>query len=69
MTKYQNGEQDRRISELESKIDTVFKHIAKTNEEMGSVKNDVAWLKRFFFIIASASIGGLIVSLLNLIIK
>ena len=33
------------------------------------VKNDVSWLKQFFWLIATASIGGLIMGVLNLIVK
>ncbi len=65
---YQNQEQDRRISDIEKKMDAVFGHIANTNEEMGEIKTDVSWLKRFFWIVATASIGGLIAALLNLLI-
>jgi hypothetical protein len=66
--KYQNQEQDRRICELEKKMDAVFEHIAKTNEELGAIKSDVSWLKKFFWIVATSAIGGLIVALLNLLI-
>ncbi len=66
--KYQNQEQDRRIVDLEKKMDAVFGHIAKTNEEMGHIKTDVGWLKKFFWVVASASVGGLIATLLNLLI-
>ncbi len=66
--KYQNKEQDRRIGELERKMDAVFEHIAKTNEEMGHIKTDVVWIKKFFWIITTASIGGLIGALINLLI-
>ena len=65
---YQNQEQDRRIGDLEKKMDAVFGHISKTNEEMGHIKTDVGWIKRFFWIVATASIGGLIGALLNLLI-
>jgi len=65
---YQNKEQDRRIGDLERKVEVVLGHIAKTNEEMGQIKTDVSWLTRFFWIVATASIGGLIAALLNLII-
>jgi hypothetical protein len=65
---YQNQEQDRRIGDLEKKMDAVFGHISKTNEEMGQIKADVSWLTRFFWIVATASIGGLIAALLNLIV-
>jgi hypothetical protein len=65
---YQNQEQDRRICDLEKKMDAVFDHIATTNEEMGQIKTDVSWLTRFFWIVATASIGGLIGALINLIV-
>lgn len=65
---YQNKEQDRRIGDLEKKMDGVFGHIAKTNEEMGHIKTDVSWIKRFFWIVATSAIGGLIAALLNLLI-
>ena len=66
--KYQNQEQDRRLGELEKKMDAVFSHIAKTNEEMGKVCIDMAWLKRFFWIIATASISGLMAIVFNVIL-
>lgn len=65
---YQNKEQDRRICELEKKMDAVFGHIAKTNEEMGKIASDVDWLKRFFWIVVTASVGGLIAAAINLLI-
>ena len=61
-----NKEQDRRLG-------TVEEHIAITNAEMGDIKTDVAgikkdvsWLKKFFFIIATASITSLIATLFSL---
>jgi len=46
------------------------------NSEMGAVKidlaqvkADVSWLVRFFWVVSSASIGGLITGILNLIWK
>lgn len=65
---YQNQEQDRRITELEKKMDAVFDHVAQTNEELGQIKTDTEWLKRFFWIVATSAIGGLIAALLNLLI-
>ena len=49
-------------------MDAVFGHISITNEKMGQIKTDVSWLTRFFWIVATASIGGLIAALLNLIV-
>ena len=48
-------------------------HIINFNQEMGDVKvdlakvrTDVSWLKRNYWIIATASIGGLIAALINI---
>lgn len=59
---YQNTMQDKRL-------DNIDKHIEVINSEMGSVKNDVAWLKKFFWLIATASVGGMIAGIINLIIS
>ena len=52
------------------------KHQITYNKEMGEVqvdiagiKKDVAWLKQTYWVVVSASVGGLIMSLLNLTIK
>lgn len=59
---YQNKMQDKRL-------DNIDKHIEIINHEMGSVQNDVAWLKKFFWLIATASIGGMITAIINLIVS
>ena len=48
----------------------------KMNEEITEIKvgqteikTDVSWLKQFFWIIATTSIGSVIASILNLILK
>ena len=65
---YHNKEQDRRL-------DAVEKHIRTTNEEMGhiqvdlaQVKTDVSWLKRSYWVIATASVGALVGALINLLL-
>ena len=67
--KYQDNEQDRRIGSLECDMNIVKDHIAVTNSEMGKVKTDVEWLVKFFWIVASSSIGTLLIGLANLLIK
>ena len=56
-------------------------HIATLNEEMGvvkeeltrlriqisTIKTDIAWIKKFFFIIAASSIGALLTGLINIL--
>jgi len=66
---YRDKEQDRRIEWLE-------KHYSNFNTEMGSVKQDVseiktdvAWLKKFFWVVVAASIGSVIANLFNLLAK
>ena len=66
---YINKSQDDRIKCLEG-------HIEILNKEMGDVKTavektatDMAWLKQFFWVIATASVGSLVAALCNLIIK
>ena len=51
-------------------------HLAIANKEMGEikvslseVKNNIDWLKNFFWVIAGSSIGGLITGVFNLILK
>lgn len=65
---YQNQEQDRRIEELEKDRNEMKGHIATTNAEMGCIKTDVRWLKKFFWIVATASIGGFGVAIWNLVL-
>jgi len=62
-----NEEQDRRLNAVEN-------HIVVTNAEMGAIKEDVAkiktdvnWLKRFFWVVAIASVSGLVANLFSLI--
>ena len=37
--------------------------------DMADVKNNVEWLKRFFFIIVTASLGSLIATIISFLIK
>ena len=57
---YQNQEQDRRIKWLED-------HYTTFNSEFGEVKADVKWLKKFFWIVATASIGSFVSQIYGLI--
>ena len=66
---YRNIEQDRRLQELEKKLEVVFSHIATTNGELAKIKTDVCWLKKTYWVVASASIGAFIASLFVLLFK
>jgi len=52
----------------------IWKHIETINSELGDVKitmaeikNDVSWLKRFFWIVVTAAVGSFFASVLALI--
>jgi hypothetical protein len=69
-TDYQNQMQDERLDRVEKTVNDIRdNHLVHLKTEMTKVGTDVDWLKRFFWIIATASIGGLIAALINLIIS
>ena len=62
--------------ETEEHIDRLYKHAEVANKEMGFIKEtlgilstDMNWLKRFFWLVAGSSIGGLVTGIINLVIK
>lgn len=66
---YQNNMQDKRLDNLEKNIaDIKNNHLLHIDMKLTQVGTDVDWLKRFFWIVATASIGGLIAALINLLI-
>lgn len=67
---YQNQMQDKRLDRLEKDVsDIKNNHLPHIDSKLTRVGTDVDWLKRFFWIVATASVGGLIAGLLNLIIS
>ncbi len=67
---YQNQMQDKRLDSLEKNVSDIKNtHLPHIDSKLTRVGTDVDWLKRFFWIVATASIGGLIAGLLNLIIS
>lgn len=64
---------EKRIGELyqanEGKLDTLAGHLASTKEDLGGVKSDVCWLKKFFWLVASSSVGAFIASLFTLMLQ
>lgn len=65
--KYRNNEQDRRIALIEEHIVIYNKEMGDVRSDLAAVKADVAWLKHFFWIVATASIAGLVTGLINLL--
>ncbi|GMU25812.1 MAG: hypothetical protein AMXMBFR16_07170 [Candidatus Uhrbacteria bacterium] len=69
-TDYQNQMQDERLERLEKTVNEIKdNHLVHLQTDMTKVGTDVDWLKRFFWVIATASVGGLIAALINLIIS
>jgi hypothetical protein len=48
------------IKHLDDKVENLDK-------KLGVVANDVTWMKKFFWIVASASVGGLVAGVMNLL--
>lgn len=69
-TDYQNQLQDERLDRVEKAVNEIKdNHLVHLQTDLTKVGTDVDWLKRFFWVIATASIGGLIAALINLIIS
>ncbi len=68
-TEYQNQIQDERLDRVEKAVNEIKdNHLVHLKTSMTKVGTDVDWLKRFFWIIATASIGGLITAVVNLLL-
>lgn len=68
-TEYQNQIQDERLDRVEKAVNEIKdNHLVHLQDGVSKVGTDVDWLKRFFWILATASVGGLITALINLLI-
>lgn len=69
-TAYQNKIQDERLDRVEQTVNEIKdNHLVHLKTDVSKIGTDVDWLKRFFWVIATASVGGLIAALINLIIS
>lgn len=67
---YQNQIQDKRLDQLEKDIREIKdNHLSHIENKIIQIGTDTDWLKRFFWIVATASVGGLIAAILNLILS
>ena len=71
-----NGIQDERIKTNRERIEKVERHIETTNKEMGEVRdslakvvNDVSWLKQYFWVVVTSSVGALVAAIINIVLK
>ena len=68
-TDYQNKLQDERLDRVEKTVNEIKdNHLAHLLTDLTKVSTDVDWLKRFFWVIATASVGGLITAIINLLL-
>lgn len=70
--KYQaktDTEQDRRIGLVEKHIATINSEMGDIKQNVAKIKTDVSWLKKFFWVVTAASIGSVIASIFNLIVR
>lgn len=58
---YQNKAQDQRLDNIET-------HIEVINRELGTVKNDIGWIKKFIFMLLPI-FCTMIVSLIYIVLK
>lgn len=66
---YQNKLQDERLDRVEKTVNEIKdNHLVHMQTDLTKVGTDVDWLKRFFWIIATASVGGLITAIINLLL-
>ena len=68
-TAYQNKIQDDRLDRVEKTVNEIkTTNLVHMQTDLTKVSTDVDWLKRFFWILATASVGGLIAALINLLV-
>lgn len=61
---------EKRIENLEKDIKEIKEnHLSHIQEDLAVVKTNQAWIMKFFWIVSTASIAGLITGLINLLIK
>ena len=69
-SQYQINDLCERLEKVEDSIIGLKEnHLTNMATDISSVKADIDWLKRFLFIVATASVGGLITGVLNLILR
>ena len=66
---YQNQIQDERLDRVEKTVNEIKdNHLVHIQTDLTKVSTDVDWIKRFFWLVATASIGGLIAAVINLLL-
>ena len=66
---YRNTIQDERLSKTEEHLGVINEELSSINVDIAKIKTDLSWLKKNYWLVASASVGALIGALINLWIK
>jgi len=66
---YINRIQDERIKTIEGHIKIINNELGNVKVDLAIVKTDVKWLKKYFWVVVSSSVGALVVGLINFLIK
>ena len=54
------------IQSIDQKLDN---HLIHVSADISSIKNDLDWIKRFFWLVAGISVAAILGSLISLILK
>ena len=66
----EKNQTERRVESIEKEVREIKEnHLVHIKEVLAVVKTNQQWIMRFFWILASTSIAGLITGLINLLIK
>ena len=61
---------EKRIETIENQMKEIKEnHLSHNQESLAVVKTNQEWIMKFFWIVSSASIAGLITGIINLMIK
>lgn len=58
-----------RLDHMEKHVEKLSDDVEDIKEDLQVVKTDVSWIKKTYWIIASASVGGLIAGFYNILFK
>lgn len=61
---------EKRIEKIENDIkDIKENHLSHIQSDMAEVKTNQQWLMKFFWVVATASVAGLVTGIINLLSK
>jgi len=61
---------EKRVEKIENDIKEIKEnHLSHIQEDLAVVKTNQEWIMKFFWIVSTASIAGLITGLINLLIQ